>query len=127
MTQKLPATELTRKHCRPCEGDSLAYDAGSVKEQMLELPLWSLDAEGKWISRIVLFIDFDLALKFLNAVAELAQTEGHHPDLHLIRYREVKVDLTTHSIEGLSENDFIVAAKVDELIATTFTDAKVSR
>ena len=127
MNRFISAEELTRKRCRPCEGSSLAYTPSEVAVQLEQLPAWNLTADGKWISRKVGFKDFTRALEFINAVAALAQTEGHHPDLHLVRYREAEVALTTHSIEGLSENDFIVAAKIDQLVATEFGEAKTIR
>ncbi|MEM1070565.1 MAG: 4a-hydroxytetrahydrobiopterin dehydratase, partial [Planctomycetota bacterium] len=57
------------------------------------------------------------AMKILHQVADVAEAEQHHPDLHLTGYRKVRIDLTTHAIGGLSENDFIVAAKIDEMLA----------
>lgn len=126
MAEQLSHDQLAKKRCRPCEGDVLGYAPLEVLEQIKQLPLWRLELDDKWIARTVRFKNFERALEFLNAVAELAQKEGHHPDLHLIRYREVKVALSTHALENLSENDFIMAAKIDQLITTTFTDAKVS-
>ena len=58
------------------------------------------------------------AIRLINEIAEVAESEQHHPDLHLTGYRNVRIELTTHAIGGLSENDFIVAAKIDELLET---------
>lgn len=63
-------------------------------------------------------------MDFLREVANLAESEQHHPDLHLTSYRHVGIELTTHAIQGLSENDFVLAAKISELVRTGFPDAK---
>ena len=73
---------------------------------------WTLSKDAKKISKKYKFKDFIGAINFINNVAELAESEGHHPDIH-IHYNKVLLELTTHAIGGLSENDFIVAAKVD--------------
>jgi 4a-hydroxytetrahydrobiopterin dehydratase len=80
------------------------------------IPQWSLAESGTAIYRTVTCKHFVAAMKLLNEIAELAEAEQHHPDLHLTGYRKVRIDLTTHAIGGLSENDFIVAAKIDPLL-----------
>ncbi len=75
-----------------------------------EIPCWSLDA--KTLTRAYRFKNFSEAMRFVNRVAELAEAEGHHPDI-AISYSNVTLTLTTHAIVGLSENDFILAAKID--------------
>lgn len=80
-------------------------------------PHWSLNADTKMIHRQVALKNFMQAMELLNRIAQLAENEGHHPDLHLTGYSKVRVDLTTHAIGGLSENDFIVAAKINQLLA----------
>ena len=79
-------------------------------------PDWSLADDAKMISRKVGLKNFLEAMDLLNRIGEVAESEGHHPDLHLTGYRNVRIDLTTHAIGGLSENDFIVAAKIDQLL-----------
>ena len=79
-------------------------------------PDWTLDTDAKMISRKVGLKNFVEAMELLNKIADVAESEGHHPDLHLTGYRNVRIDLTTHAIGGLSENDFIVAAKIDQLL-----------
>jgi 4a-hydroxytetrahydrobiopterin dehydratase len=79
------------------------------------MPDWKLTADGKRIRREWRVQDFDTALDFFNRVGKLANEEDHHPDLHLVGYRNVAVELWTHAIGGLSENDFILAAKIDAL------------
>jgi 4a-hydroxytetrahydrobiopterin dehydratase len=86
-------------------------------EQYLQAtPAWTLDADSKSIQRKVVCKHFVQALELLNRIGEVAESEQHHPDLHLTGYRNVKIVLTTHAIGGLSENDFIVAAKIDEML-----------
>ena len=75
---------------------------------------WNINSEGKKISKEFTFKDFKGSIAFINQVAELAESEGHHPDIDL-HWGRVGVTLTTHAIHGLSENDFIVAAKIDQL------------
>ncbi len=80
-------------------------------------PDWTLSDDSKLISRKIACKNFVEALKWVNKIGEIAESEGHHPDLHLTGYRNLRVDLTTHAIGGLSENDFIVAAKIDEVLS----------
>jgi 4a-hydroxytetrahydrobiopterin dehydratase len=79
-------------------------------------PHWSLNAEGLMIHRNIAMRSFAEAMSCLNKIAEIAENEGHHPDLHLTDYCKVRIDLTTHAIGGLSENDFVLAAKIDQLL-----------
>ena len=107
------ATELTQKHCKPCEGGVPPLAAEQVRELLQSLPQWKLGADGKRIRREWRMKDFAAALDFLNRVGAIAEREQHHPDLHLTGYRHVAIELTTHAIDGLSENDFIIAARID--------------
>ncbi|MCI0699880.1 MAG: 4a-hydroxytetrahydrobiopterin dehydratase [Planctomycetia bacterium] len=111
------AAELTAKKCTPCEGGTPAMSKAEVTEHLAALPEWKLSDDGKMIRRKYKFKDFVSALAFLQKVGELAEAEGHHPDLHLTGYKNATVELTTHAIGGLSANDFIVAAKIDKLSA----------
>lgn len=78
-----------------------------------EVPRWKSD--GKSLARDLRFADFKAALAFVDDVGRIAEAESHHPDLHLTGYRNVRVETSTHSVGGLSENDFILAAKVDRI------------
>ncbi len=110
----LTPNQLGSKKCKPCEGGVEPCELNHAKRQIQALGSeWELVDGGKKISRKLKTKDFAEALKIINAVAELAEAEQHHPDLHLTNYRQLRIDLTTHSIGGLSENDFIVAAKID--------------
>ncbi len=108
-------TELTAKRCQPCEGGVEACSLDLARQQMARLDQWQLSDDGKLISRKFRLKNFVEAMALLQRVADLAEAEQHHPDLHLTGYRNVRIDLTTHAIGGLSENDFIVAAKIDSL------------
>jgi 4a-hydroxytetrahydrobiopterin dehydratase len=109
------ATELTQKHCKPCEGGMPPLAAEQVRELLPQVPQWQLSADGKSIRRAWRMEDFAAALDFVNRVGKIAEAEDHHPDLHLTGYRNLAIELSTHAIGGLSENDFICAAKVDAL------------
>ncbi len=110
----LSPIQLEAKSCQPCEGGVEPCPLDHAKRQLLALdPAWELVDDGSKISRKFKMKNFVDAMRLINAVAELAEREQHHPDLHLTGYRQVRIDLTTHAIGGLSENDFIVAAKVD--------------
>ncbi len=84
-----------------------------AQQQMAAIPEWQLSEDGKSIQRNWKLKDFKQALAFLNLAGGIAESEQHHPDLHLTGYRLLRIVLTTHAIAGLSDNDFIVAAKID--------------
>jgi len=107
--------ELSRKHCVPCEGGIPALDAEEVRAQLTSLPAWRLTPDGRAIFRSWRVKDFVAALEFFQRVGQLAEEEGHHPDLHLTGYRNVTIQLATHAVGGLTENDFILAVKIDTL------------
>ena len=104
--------DLTQKRCVPCEGGVPPLAKPEVEKLLAQVPGWGLD--GKWITKEFQFKNFVEAMKFVNRVADLAEEEGHHPDIH-IHYNIVRFDIWTHAINGLSENDFILAAKIDAL------------
>ena len=114
--QPQPSAALATKACVPCEGGVPRYTAAEAAAQVAALPAWRLTHDNTRIRRDVEFRDFRAAIRFLNNVAALAEREGHHPDLHLERYRTAWVEIFTHAIGGLSENDFILAAKIDALV-----------
>lgn len=113
------ATELKKKTCVPCEGGVPKFTRAEAEEQIRQLPGWGLTHDGERIRRDWVVQDFKAGLDFFNRVAELAEAEGHHPDLHLEGYRNAWIEIWTHAIGGLSENDFILAAKIDALPVKT--------
>lgn len=104
--------DLLKKVCVACEGGVDPMKPEEAEVYMTLVPGWSLDKDRKKISKEYKFKDFIGAVNFVNHVAEIAESEGHHPDIK-ISYNKVLLELSTHAIDGLSENDFIVAAKVD--------------
>ena len=111
------SNDLANKHCKPCEGGVQPLQAVEAKQLLAELhDDWNISADGLEISRTFPFPAYSRSLGFANAVAWIAITEGHHPDL-MLSYSKCVVSWTTHAIGGLSDNDFICAAKVDLLVA----------
>jgi 4a-hydroxytetrahydrobiopterin dehydratase len=108
-------SELLGKKCTPCEGGVPPLAAEQVQELLRALPQWKLIGDGKGIRKEWRVKDFGAALAFFNAIGRIAEAEDHHPDLHLTGYRCVAIELSTHAIDGLSENDFILAAKIDQV------------
>lgn len=96
----------------PCEGGAKPLSREEAERYISEVEGWTLDGEGKKISKEFKFRDFIGAINFMERVADVAEMEDHHPDIH-IHYNKVVLELWTHAIGGLSENDFIVAAKVN--------------
>lgn len=104
--------DLLKKKCVPCEGGMEPLNQGDAFQLMEQLEGWNIAEDFKIIFKEYKFKDFIGATNFVNKIAEIAEEEGHHPDIH-IYYNKVVLELTTHAIGGLSENDFILAAKID--------------
>ncbi len=111
----LTAEQLTKKQCVPCEGGVPKLAPEEAAAFLENVPGWSLVRDGQRIRKEWRVKNFLAAMAFFNKVAEVAEAEGHHPDLHLEGYRNVAIEIWTHAIGGLSENDFILAAKIDAL------------
>ncbi|MBI2825974.1 MAG: 4a-hydroxytetrahydrobiopterin dehydratase [Planctomycetia bacterium] len=107
--------QLVAKKCAPCEGGVRPYSRQEATEQLGKLAGWTLSDDGKRIRKEWLVKNFMAGIEFFDRVARLAEDEGHHPDLHLGGYRNVAIEIWTHAIGGLSENDFILAAKIDQV------------
>jgi 4a-hydroxytetrahydrobiopterin dehydratase len=117
----MPASEndlldLTAKKCKACEGGLETIGPQQARTLLKALTGWQLVDEGRRIQKKWEMKNFKAVMAFFNRVAELAEDEGHHPDLHLEGYCYARIELWTHAIGGLSENDFILAAKIDQLI-----------
>lgn len=106
-------TELAAKKCVPCEGGVPPLDKDKINELLAQLDGWQIEQEYH-LTRAFTFPDFVTALEFTNKVGQLAEEEAHHPDIHL-SFGRVKIELWTHKIKGLTESDFILAAKIDKL------------
>lgn len=106
---------LLDKHCIPCEGGDPPISDSKEEELKKEIPDWLLLRDGTHkLRRQFKFKNFKEAIVFVNKVAEIAEKEGHHPDIYIF-YNKVQLDLFTHAVGGLSENDFIMAAKIDKV------------
>lgn len=108
-------TDLSSKKCKPCEGGVCPLPLRDASELLAQTPQWQLDDDGKEIRREFRFGNFHQTMAFVNALAWVAHAEDHHPDLE-VGYGRVLVRYSTHAIGGLSENDFICAAKIDRLL-----------
>jgi len=106
------ADALMSKHCVPCERGMPALTDEEIQPLMAQLDGWTV-VDGKRLAKTYKFRNFAQGLAFVNRAGEIAEAEGHHPDLYLA-WGKVGVELFTHVIGGLSENDFILAAKLDE-------------
>ncbi len=106
--------ELRNQKCQACSGDTPKFDEKQISEHLSKLNNWSVNDEQKMIYKKFNFKTFKQALNFTNKIGELAELEGHHPDISL-GYGYVLIMLHTHAIKGLSINDFIIASKIDEI------------
>jgi 4a-hydroxytetrahydrobiopterin dehydratase len=106
--------ELCHKKCVPCEGGVPALGPEATERLLSQLEGWNLQPSGIELHKRFQFATFAETMAFVNRMAQLAEAEGHHPDF-CVRYSVLDVSLSTHAIGGLSENDFIVAAKIDQL------------
>ncbi|MCB1214927.1 MAG: 4a-hydroxytetrahydrobiopterin dehydratase [Deltaproteobacteria bacterium] len=104
--------KLTQKKCKPCEGNVPKLKREEAKKLLKEIPTWEL--RGEKIFKAYRFKNFLDSIAFVNRMADLAEDEGHHPNF-AVNFKEVDVTIWTHAINGLSENDFILAAKLDEI------------
>ena len=106
---------LNQKQCKPCEGGTQSLTNEQVLKYLDTLKGWQVSDDGKMISRSFTMKNFMAAIHLIKNIAAVAESENHHPDIHLTGYRKLRIDLTTHAIGGLSENDFIIASKVNAL------------
>lgn len=111
----LPPSQLAGKKCKPCEGGVEPCLLPAAEAQLEKLPGWYLTHDNQRIRKDWTVANFMAGMRFFQAVAEVAEEDAHHPDLHLEGYRNLSIEIWTHAIGGLSENDFILAAKIDQL------------
>ena len=118
MENNTSVCSLTNAQCKPCSGEGEAFSATQIEGYLKQIhPEWELSKEGETnhISRLFKFKGYAKAISFANAVGWIANQQGHHPDI-CFGWGYCKVIFTTHELNGLSENDFICAAKVDNLM-----------
>lgn len=108
-------TELAARQCVPCRRDTPPLRSEEVQSMMQQVPGWTTTQDGK-LTRNIKLTDFKAALALVNQIGDLAEQQGHHPDLTIHSWNQVRIELYTHSIKGLSENDFILAAKINQLL-----------
>ncbi|MDO8618221.1 MAG: 4a-hydroxytetrahydrobiopterin dehydratase [Candidatus Uhrbacteria bacterium] len=108
------STALHEQKCVPCEGGVPSLNNDEALKLAAQINGWILAPDTKSISREFLFKNFREALAFINKVGEIAENENHHPDIHCW-WNKVKLELSTHAIGGLSNNDFILAAKINRV------------
>ena len=106
--------ELSEKGCMPCEGGVPALAPDRIGELLREVPGWRVSEDHSTLSKEFRFSHFVGTMVFVNQMAALAEDEGHHPDF-CVHYNRLNIQLTTHAIHGLSENDFIMAARLNKL------------
>ena len=117
-SKKLRMNDLLNKKCVPCEGGVLPFDISEIHKYQKKVDGWNILTDEKkifFLNKKFQFKNFLDSQNFVNKVGQISENEGHHPDISFgWGYAEIKI--TTHAIEGLSENDFILAAKIDHLI-----------
>ena len=111
--------DLLNKKCAPCEGGVLPFDISEIHKYQKKVDGWDVLKDEKeifFLTKKFSFKNFINSQKFINKVGEISENEGHHPDI-LFGWGYAEIKITTHVIEGLSENDFILAAKIGQLIS----------
>ena len=110
-------SDLLNKKCTPCEGGILPFDISEIHKYQKKVDGWNIEKDKKeifFLNKRFNFNNFIESQKFVNKVGEISENEGHHPDI-LFGWGYAEIKITTHAIQGLSENDFILAAKIDQL------------
>ena len=112
-------SDLLNKKCVSCEGGILPFDISEIHKYQKKVDGWDVDKDKEEVFFLIKkfkFQNFLESQKFINEVSKISEDEGHHPDI-LFGWGYAEIKITTHAIEGISENDFILAAKIDELIS----------
>ena len=111
-------SELTKKKCIPCEGGVIPFDISEIHKYQKKVDGWDIAEDNNkifFLNKKFKFKNFLDSQNFINKVGEISENEEHHPDI-LFGWGYAEIKITTHAIEGLSENDFILAAKIDQII-----------
>lgn len=106
-------TDLTQKTCKPCEGGVQPLKPEKVEKLLEQIPGWTRNSAG-WLVKEYQFNNFQETMDFVKQIAKLAEQEGHHPNIYIHSWNQLRLELYTHAINGLSENDFIMAAKINQ-------------
>ncbi len=114
MVYSSPMSDLAQKHCVPCKQGASPLTGAALEALVDQLPGWEV-VDDHHLSRVFTFSDFKGALSFVNRVGEVAEAEGHHPDISFT-WGRVKIEIWTHKINGLTESDFVLAAKCDGVV-----------
>jgi 4a-hydroxytetrahydrobiopterin dehydratase len=109
------SSKLLSERCAPCESGGSPLPGAEAESLLRELSGWQFTSDHKAIFIALRMKDFLAALRLMQRIAEVAEEQDHHPDLHLTGYRNLRIELSTHSVGGLSRNDFILAARIDQL------------
>ena len=110
-------SDLLKKKCAPCEGGIFRFDISEIHKYQKKIDGWDVLKNKKkifFLNKKFIFKNFFNSQKFVNKVGEISEEEGHHPDIKF-GWGYAEIQITTHAIEGLSENDFILAAKIDQI------------
>jgi len=110
-------SDLLKKKCAPCEGGILPFDISEIHKYQKKIDSWDVLKNKKkifFLNKRFIFKNFFNSQKFVNKVGEISEEEGHHPDIKF-GWGYAEIQITTHAVEGLSENDFILAAKIDQI------------
>jgi 4a-hydroxytetrahydrobiopterin dehydratase len=105
-------SELAKKDCVPCRGGVPPLEGSAIRALLAQVDAWEA-VNDHHLSKTYTFKDFKSALDFVNRVGAIAEEQGHHPDIHLT-WGKARIEIWTHKIDGLTESDFILAAKADE-------------
>ena len=110
-------TNLSSRKCTPCQVGAHTLKYSKIQEFVKQVPTWkTVEEYGVWkLHKDYEFEDFAQAMKFVNKVADVAEAEGHHPNIWVHDWNKLRLELYTHKIKGLHENDFILATKIDKL------------
>jgi 4a-hydroxytetrahydrobiopterin dehydratase len=111
-------TDLLKKKCVPCEGGVLPFDTSEIHKYQKKIDGWDVKKNEKdvfFLEKFFTFKNFINSQNFINKVGEISENENHHPDISF-GWGYAKIEITTHAIKGLSENDFILAAKIDQIL-----------
>ena len=110
--------DLFKKNCKPCEGGVIPFDISEIHKYQKKVDGWDITKDQDeifYLKKKFNFGNFMESLKFINSVGKISEEEGHHPDI-IFGWGYAEIKITTHAIKGLSENDFILAAKIDKII-----------